>query len=577
MKKITSYSLLCSLFLCSVVPLNAQDDEGPDPKGPNCENCASPLYMIRPQGLNSAAIFNPFYFGCYDSSLDASWTFTVGYRYEQTFQAEHIARCLFGAQTLNIAGHYALDPSEDVSYVQAENFGLSPYFKGTITFKPLIQNHNIDFTSRFEFGSVWDNLEGVYCMVNATLTNSRWNMKAEQTTSATADVIQTMPPCLNSVAQQAAFTDIETAFAQTTFFGELPSGPAQYGRFIFNQAQTKTALANLDLILGYDFLKCDGYHFGVFLKTVAPTGNRPNPETVFSPIVGNGHHWEFGGGADGHWDVWTCDDQCITAYIYGAITHLFDDKQWHTFKVYNPTTKESCCLSQYTLLKQYNNAAVPVFENKLIRASDYTTRHINSSFDVQGDASFRFVYRVNGWAFGIGYNVYGRSEESVQLLDDTFGQPIDEKQYGIKGDTGVCALCVDGSVPPVTLGTVSLGATKSNTCVSDAAEMESTPVDNDPINVVGCPGATTAKTWYYTPAQNSTTPKILDPETDIWLKGVPRQVTSKVFGHIDYQWQNCDISPFVGVGGEVEFPFSGNCFVCTPSQWGIWIHGGVEF
>lgn len=571
MKTGTSIKLIAGLLACSALVIQAVDrDEQPDPNGPNCEDCGSTLFMLRPQGLNSAAIFNPFYFGCYDASLDASFTFTLGYRYEQTFDSKHIARCLFGAPTVPFAGHNALTTApNDVLYVQAENFGLSPNFLGTITFDPLVQNHNIDFTSRFEFGSVWDNLEGVYCMINATLTNSRWNLRASETLETTAD-IATMPQCLNSAAEIHALTTIESALEQTQSFGQLPEGPAKYSRFLFNQAQTKTALANIDVLLGYDFLKCDGYHFGIFLKTVAPTGNRPNPETVFPPIVGNGHHWEFGGGADGHWDLWTCDDQCITAYIFGSITHLFDDKQVRTFKLFNPEKNTACCWSQYSLLKTFNNATPPAYQNQLIRASDFTTRPVNTSFNVQGDATLRFVYTVNGLALGLGYNVFGRSAEDIQLLDNTLTQEIDGQQYGIKGDTGVCARCAPAG------NTISLNATKA-TCVSNAGAMESTPVDNDPTVTTGCTAGSEAQTWYNTPAYSSNPAKTLDPETTIYFKGVPRQVTSKVFATVDYQWQRCDLTPFIGGGVEVEFPFSGNCYVCTPSQWGIWLHGGLEF
>lgn len=570
MKTLTRYAVLFGLLACSAIVMRAVDpDETPDPNGPNCEDCGSTLFMLRPQGLNSAAIFNPFYFGCCDTSLDASFTFTLGYRYEQTFDSKNIARCLFGAPTLSFAGHNALTTAPNDS-VQAENFGLSPDFLGTITFDPIVQNHNIDFTSRFEFGSVWDNLEGVYCMLNATLTNSRWNLRTSQTpTVNTTANITTMPQCLNDIIEtNNAFPNIETALQQTAPFGQVTT-PATYGRFMFNHVQTKTALANVDLILGYDFLKCDGYHFGVFLKTVAPTGNRPNPEIVFSPLVGNGHHWEFGGGADAHWDIWTCDDQCITAYIYGNLTHLFDDKQWHTFKLYDLEQQTSCCLSQYTLLKEFNNAVPPVFQDKLIRATDFTTRYINSSFNVQGDATLRFVYTTRGWAFGLGYNVYGRSEEDIQLLDTTLMQDIDAKQYGIKGDTGVCARCPAGNI-------LQLNATKA-TCVSSAGTMEATPVDRDPTATTGCSAGSTAQTWYGTPAFSSNPPQILDQATNIYFKGVPRQITSKVFGTIDYQWQYCNLTPFIGGGVEVEFPFSRNCYVCTPSQWGVWFHGGLEF
>jgi hypothetical protein len=108
--------------------------------------------------------------------------------------------------------------------------------------------------------------------------------------------------------------------------------------------------------------------------------------------------------------------------------------------------------------------------------------------------------------------------------------------------------------------------------VSNAAGIAAADVDNPEDSFPLC------SSWDNQPSPQSSNPaKILDPETNIYFKDVPRQVTSKLFGTIDYQWQHCDLTPFIGGGVEVEFPFSGDCYVCTPSQWGIWLHGGLEF
>ncbi len=55
-------------------------------------------------------------------------------------------------------------------------------------------------------------------------------------------------------------------------------------------------VANVDLVLGYDFARCADYHFGLFVKAVAPTGTKMNQKQAeyrFNPIIGNGHHWNW--------------------------------------------------------------------------------------------------------------------------------------------------------------------------------------------------------------------------------------------------------------------------------------------
>lgn len=76
-----------------------------------------------------------------------------------------------------------------------------------------------------------------------------------------------------------------------------------------------------------------------------------------------------------------------------------------------------------------------------------------------------------------------------------------------------------------------------------------------------------------------------------------RALTHKIFTHLSYTWHDaCDWTPYLGIGCEVEFSgcsscsatcskscsSSGDacgqsCFCCVPSQWGVWVKGGLSF
>lgn len=56
---------------------------------------------------------------------------------------------------------------------------------------------------------------------------------------------------------------------------------------------------------------------------------------------------------------------------------------------------------------------------------------------------------------------------------------------------------------------------------------------------------------------------------------VGSQVTNKVFGHVDYEWADCDWTPYLYIGGEAEFASRQQC--SGMSAWAIFIGGGVGF
>jgi hypothetical protein len=63
---------------------------------------------------------------------------------------------------------------------------------------------------------------------------------------------------------------------------------------------------------------------------------------------------------------------------------------------------------------------------------------------------------------------------------------------------------------------------------------------------------------------------------DLDIKGAEARGTlsHKIFAYVGYEWPSCDLSPFVGLGGEGEFSGQSNTAL---NQWGLWIKGGIYF
>ena len=58
--------------------------------------------------------------------------------------------------------------------------------------------------------------------------------------------------------------------------------------------QVRNGLADIDVIVGYNWINDDCYHFGTYLQAVLPTGKKRKNLFIFSPVVGNGKHFELG-------------------------------------------------------------------------------------------------------------------------------------------------------------------------------------------------------------------------------------------------------------------------------------------
>jgi hypothetical protein len=527
-------------------------------------------FLPRPQGLNSAALFDPYYYDCCDKHDTCAYSY-IGYRFNQTFDGEKIAECLFGLPSLNFIGSKA--STEETTQLIGDFVGLAPNIESNVIFCPRITNNMVDFAGRWDFACCSPCLANAYLGLYATLARSSWKLGMVEETGTVMPEFSNFPECYMSGSAAAAAPDAQTALGGQFTFGDMKT-PWSAGK-IRCESHSKTLLANIDLLLGYDFLRCPDYHVGLFARVGAPTGNRPDPEFVFAPVVGNGHHWEFGGGLDAHWTVWNCDSDCVQLYLTGSVSHLFKDKQYRTFDFKD--TEEPCLsgsLSRYTLLKEFDAAGV--YTGNLINAVNFTTRSIESSFGVQGDASLRLLYKHCGWAFGLGYNVYGRSEEKLQHVG-VGSDAIQGKHYGIKGTTGTCARSL-------TEATVGLNATESRTRMFNLGPNEEQDyVDNAvslPNNITWDSTTDPATITIAQDSQLNGNPAPVYVTTDdLDVKGIPRQVSHKIFAHIDYQCENSDCccwQPFIGIGGEVEFP-QGPCEVCTPHMWGVWAHIGSNF
>ncbi len=573
-------SSFCSSATPSDEKLSGKKDCRADALTRCCIGCEAPnsVFIPRSVGANTARELAGWEEFIYQYDV-GEYYLTTGHvlGYSHSLRPERIARALFGDSVLHFVGSQVPDRSRCA--LLADNFGLSTHFRGSLHIHPKIEN--IFFDNQFFIGlDPW--LCGLYARIHAPIVHTRWSLDLRQKIESSKRDCTEFPACYMSDNAAPASCDILQALSGNYTFGDMQE-PWKFGRFKCG-TQTKTRLADIDLIVGYNCWQSDSYHFGFYGQLVAPTGNKFNAHTVFEPLVGNAHHWELGLGLSGHLVLWERDaDQSLAVYVEGNMTHLFKNRQMRSFDFCT-----NGLLSRYMLLKELVQTPDGSFEygGSLINGINIATRPVDVSVGLKGDVSAKLSYRSPCFIVDLGYNFYGIMREHVEFVSCS-----NEKLYGIKGTEGVCALeyATEGTNPPLKFGPlvqkISLNATENTSTIrhpgptdNPQSFMPQSPSDiivtalSRQQGIIEGPGVITAY---------SSNPPILVSQNNLHKDTgtMPAQATHKVFGYLGYNFYNWDwcYCPYLGLGGELEL----DARACTErsalNQWSVWVKGGFEF
>ena len=584
--------------------------------------CITPIRTflhLRSQGANTARelvgwqweINKPFMCAQYGSIY-------LAYEFQRSFKGSHLANGLFGGSSLGFAGSAVQNRTN--SELLADNFGLAQDFRGRINFCPRIENHIFDF-GYFVGLDCW--LQGAYLRMHAPIVHSKWSLRASE-----SDCTQSTTPYPTCYVDSTSGTttpvasSIEEALSGSFLFGDMRT-PLCSNRVNFCR-KGKSGLADIDLILGYNYFNTDCYHLGAYLMMVLPTGPLVNSNRLFAPQIGNNRHFELGVGFSAHSVLFGSECHNLALFFEGNITHMFKNTQCRTFDFAN-----SGSFSRYLLLKEFDTTTTPVYAGNLISATCFNTRKVHVKINVKGDASVKLAYRWGGLGIDVGYNIYGHGSEKIRFIEDCC---IDQQRYAIKGTENVCAfaypvVCSGGTVPTIfpngslvapggiiPVGSTVCSAGSTPICSAEAPAFTGTyTVTNVPDNS-SQPNATAFSGSAVVPTSSACTILLTQPAvtTAVPVSSIPTTagltvisttpptrfvssgdlnirsaeayavLTHKAFGFINYTWfDNCGVNPNIGIGASVEVDGGPKesviCKKAGLSQWGILVKGGFSF
>lgn len=577
--------------------------------------CSTPLRTnvhFRSQGANTARELVGWQWSLKNTLLDKNQaTFYIAYEFQRSFRSDRLANSLFGGNSLTFSG--SLVANRNSNELLADNFGLSRTFKGSIFFNPLIENHIVDLGYYVNLDCC---LSGAYIRIHAPIVHTEWQLKACEVIESSTDFFN---PCYvnsSSMTSTKAATSIKQALSGKFLFGDMQTKWCS-GRFDFNK-KTKTGLADIDFILGYNWFKNECHNFGGYIQIVFPTGSKTENLYIFEPIVGNSRHFEFGGGLSAHATLFDSNDHSLSFFLEGNVTHMFASRQRRLLDFASNGT-----FSRYLLLKEYiTNGLEPVYNGNIISATCFNNREVKVKIDIKGDVSAKLSYRWCNFDFDVGYNVYGHTEEELSFACSDCC-PIDKQKFAIKGTEDVCCseypvVCINNEkfiLPnnfPVPIGTTKC---VNNECtnisfedpyeVSLVKNSSSQPLatafagkPESSISTIPCIISLGSESISVTQPTRLTDVR---PETGFVFCRVQRPVkfvskedlslrsgaalpvlSHKFFIHLNYSWIGyCKFNPFFGIGAEIEFDGTRiNDLTCKKSglnQWGLWIKGGLSY
>src|SRR3990167_2035968 len=419
------------------------------------------------------------------------------------------------------------------SNARSTDFGMSGTHAETLKLTPSISKVLVDFDL---FVGLDEFINGVWARISAPVVYARYNLDPCPSVTAEGGQYYLKGFVANTASTvKVPYSNVKDAWGNQGAYGDVLS--SKYGKLPCG-SQSKTRLGNIDIEVGYDIIRNECARLGIAILAVAPTGNSPDIGTLFDPIAGT-FNWQLGGTLGGSWVLWNCnDEQSFTLYGQVNIVHLFRANNERLFG-WNNLGNDLSAGSSYILLKQFDSAGA--YDNAIERSQNLLARRIKVGNSYMTDFALMLQYRRCAFDLSIGYNFWYRSKDTAEDCGGCVlsGKKITANTYGIKG------------VNPVGNGS---GTANNNFYTKSTSN----------IALSGTNVATSAA---------AAGDYLLESDVRECTALAPSAYSNKVFGYLGYNWDNCDYTPYLGIGGMYEWAHQNR----AADKWGLYIKGGLSF
>lgn len=297
-----------------------------------------------------------------------------------------------------------------------------------------------------------------------------------------------------------------------------PAGSNQQGALtsalITGGNSSETGVADVHLMIGYDFFKTTKHHFGINVGADFPTGNKAHGRRAFQAIVGNGSFYTVGAGITASTIPWHSCHQSIEFFFDVRYRYVFKGDATRTLGIIGQNW------GQYQFVGQTGVLGVIPAANVLTRKVSVTPRN-------QIDATAIFSYNLYDFTLDVGYEIFAQESEKVHVKSWT------DNTYALAGNNYV--------------GTVAF---------------------NLATNIAGA-----AQTIAATAAQVGAGTPIQRANLDTTPAKTPGFVTNKIYSALGYRFAEWCVPLMLKVGGYYEFAPTRKSL----QKWGVFGGFGLNF
>ena len=489
----------------------------------------------------------------FDKECEFYGVFSVALGYERSFKGSKIGK-YFGfdgtCSTLFSQDTTATTPNgiapDTNSDARAIDWGLGTSSRTTLSFSPRIDKVLIDldlFLGLDEF------INGLWMRVSAPLVWARYNLNPCEVVT-TSDSTAYGPFFVNDTDAEVAvpYTTVVDAWKAFGAYGDVHA--ATKGK-IRCGSDSKFRLGSLDLQFGYDMIRNECAHLGIFIHGVAATGNKADATYLFEPIAGT-YNWQLGGGLGGSWTMWNKnDEQKLTLYGEWLMTHMFKRSQERLLGL---TLNGTTAGNSWILLKKFS--AAHAYDGEIDRATDMLARCIKVGNNFMTDFALMLQYQRCAFDFSIGYNFWYRSKDKTSCSNNSCG-------------TSSCCSANNNCSTTATFAADTYGIKGVNSAAGARSVFFYSKTNSD-ISTSGSVVVADA-----TEGQTTATAADYVLETDVTscVALAPSAYSNKIFGYIGHNWLDCDHAPYLGLGGMFEWARQNR----AATQFGVYLKGGISF
>ena len=312
-----------------------------------------------------------------------------------------------------------------------------------------------------------------------------------------------------------------------------------FGKIKMN-GMSKTGVADIEWKFGYEWIQEEPFHLESYLGILIPTGNKPNGQFLFEPIVGHGHHWGIMLGNTLGIEIWSNEakQRSLRMEYANHTQYLFRNTQCRSVDLF--------CKPWSRYIELYRNQEEATTASLLpgLLSSDFATPGINvltMPLKVRPGFSHNMttaaVFNSGGWQLEGGYNLYCRQSECLKLDCPWQEGPA------IKYITG-------------------RGRTNPVRDITGNARLENISLNNTP----GTGNRLLLGDYKYN--------FIKAEDLDLISASSPTIISHTVYAAGAYRFDDYDYPLFLNAGGSYEFNKSNNAGI---ERWTIWGKIGLSF